>query len=168
MTSSEPPPQQPSWWSQEPAGGEPAASAPGDGRPDEQPTQPVPAAWQAPGDTLGSTGPARRPVGLLVAGAVVLALVAGLLGGAAGAWWQGRAGGGTNRAVTLPAPAPGTTARPAGSVAGVASAVLPSVVAIQVTGADGAGTGSGFVIRSDGYIVTNNHVVAGAAGGGSI
>jgi len=107
-------------------------------------------------------------VGLLVAGAVVLALVAGLLGGAAGGWWQARSGAGTNRAVTLPTPAAGTTARPTGSVAGIAAGVLPSVVAIKVTGADGSGTGSGFVIRSDGYIVTNNHVVAEAAGGGGI
>jgi len=53
-------------------------------------------------------------------------------------------------------------------VAGIASGVLPSVVAIKVTGAGGSGTGSGFVIRSDGYIVTNNHVVAEAAGGGDI
>ncbi len=168
MTATPPPPQEPSWWSQAPTAG-PAGDADGGADPGSDPDV-VPASWQVPGDTLGGTAtpPGRRPVGLLVAGAVVLALVAGLLGGAAGAWWQGRAGGGTNRSVTLPAPATGSTARPASSVAGIASTVLPSVVAIQVTGADGAGTGSGFVIRSDGYIVTNNHVVAAAAGGGSI
>lgn len=121
-------------------------------------------------DTLGGTvAPRRRrPVGLLVAGAVVVALVAGLIGGAAGAWWQGRSSAGLNRAISLPTPSAGTTARPADSVAGVSAAVLPSVVAIKVAGADGSGTGSGFVIRADGYIVTNNHVVAEAAGGGSI
>ncbi len=165
MTSTEPPPaQEPSWWSQPPSiPGETADETADD-------TAVVPGAWQAPGDTLGGepTPRRRRPVGLIVTGAVVLALVAGLLGGAAGAWWQGRNGAGTNRSVTLPAPATGSTARPASSVAGIAAAVLPSVVAIQVTGADGAGTGSGFVIRSDGYIVTNNHVVAEAAGGGRI
>ena len=174
MTAAPPPPQEPSWWSQtppvDPDRGEPGPDGGPEGQAARADTEVVPQAWQAPGDSLGgTTAPAgRRPIGLLVAGAVVLALVAGLLGGAAGAWWQGRTSGGTNRSVTLPVPATGSTARPASSVAGIASSVLPSVVAIQVTGADGAGTGSGFVIRADGYIVTNNHVVAAAAGGGSI
>lgn len=50
----------------------------------------------------------------------------------------------------------------------VADQNLPSVVTIQAKGAVGAGTGSGEVIRSDGYIMTNNHVIAVAAGGGSV
>jgi putative serine protease PepD len=58
--------------------------------------------------------------------------------------------------------------RPANSIAGVAGQVLPSVVSLTVTGGAGGGTGSGFVIREDGYILTNNHVVADAADGGRI
>lgn len=50
----------------------------------------------------------------------------------------------------------------------VASQVLPSVVTIQVESASPPGSGSGQVIRSDGYILTNNHVVSAAATGGSI
>jgi putative serine protease PepD len=50
----------------------------------------------------------------------------------------------------------------------VADKVLPSVVTISASGADGAGTGSGEVIRTDGYILTNNHVIAIAANGGSV
>ncbi|WP_298454579.1 S1C family serine protease [uncultured Cellulomonas sp.] len=44
----------------------------------------------------------------------------------------------------------------------VASAVSASVVAIQVSTANGGGEGSGVIIDKDGHILTNNHVVAGA------
>jgi putative serine protease PepD len=50
----------------------------------------------------------------------------------------------------------------------VAKDVLPSVVTISARGSRGAGTGSGEVIRSDGYILTNNHVISIAADGGSV
>ncbi len=50
----------------------------------------------------------------------------------------------------------------------VADQVLPSVVTISASGTGGAGTGSGEVIRSDGYILTNNHVIAIAANGGKV
>src|SRR5262249_59752741 len=52
------------------------------------------------------------------------------------------------------------------NVTSVADQVLPSVVTISARGQGGAGTGSGEVIRSDGYILTNNHVIAIAANGG--
>jgi putative serine protease PepD len=42
------------------------------------------------------------------------------------------------------------------------------VVTIAATGSGGSGTGSGEVIRSDGYILTNNHVISVAANGGSV
>ncbi|MFN8075951.1 MAG: trypsin-like peptidase domain-containing protein [Kineosporiaceae bacterium] len=71
-----------------------------------------------------------------------------------------------------PAPAPVSgqsgQARPRDSVAGIAAAILPSVVALRVTSSDGTATGSGFVIRADGYILTNNHVVASAPKGDSV
>jgi putative serine protease PepD len=53
-------------------------------------------------------------------------------------------------------------------VTSVANRVIPSVVTISARGSGGAGTGSGEVIKSDGYIVTNNHVIAIAANGGSV
>jgi len=53
-------------------------------------------------------------------------------------------------------------------VTSVANEVLPSVVTISARGSGGGGTGSGEVIRSDGYILTNNHVISIAANGGSV
>jgi putative serine protease PepD len=50
----------------------------------------------------------------------------------------------------------------------VADKVLPSVVTISAKGASSAGTGSGEIIKSDGYILTNNHVIASAASNGSL
>lgn len=50
----------------------------------------------------------------------------------------------------------------------VAGNTLPSVVTIAATGSAGSGTGSGEVIRSNGYILTNNHVISVAADGGAL
>jgi putative serine protease PepD len=54
------------------------------------------------------------------------------------------------------------------NVTSVAEHQLPAVVTINAGGATGGGVGSGEVIRSDGYILTNNHVIAPAVGGGSL
>ncbi len=52
--------------------------------------------------------------------------------------------------------------RPPNSVAGIAARVLPSVVSISVLTEIGRESGSGFIIRSNGFIITNNHVIADA------
>jgi putative serine protease PepD len=65
------------------------------------------------------------------------------------------------------APAPAVD-RPPDSVAGIAARLLPSVVKIDVNGGGQAGSGSGFVIRGDGYILTNNHVAELAGDSGQI
>jgi putative serine protease PepD len=54
------------------------------------------------------------------------------------------------------------------SFAAIAARVLPAVVSINVSGSGQKDTGSGVVLRSDGYILTNNHVVSAAANGGSV
>jgi putative serine protease PepD len=54
------------------------------------------------------------------------------------------------------------------AVTSVADKVLPSVVTISAAGPGGSGTGSGEVIKSGGYILTNNHVIAIAANGGKV
>jgi putative serine protease PepD len=55
-----------------------------------------------------------------------------------------------------------TIERSPDSVAGIAARVLPSVVSIETTSKVGGGSGSGFVISSNGYLLTNNHVIADA------
>ena len=55
-----------------------------------------------------------------------------------------------------------------GSITGAAAKIQPSVVTIDVSGQNEQGNGSGVVIRSDGYIVTNDHVVSVAANGGTL
>ena len=59
-----------------------------------------------------------------------------------------------------------TIERAPDSIAGTAQRVLPSVVSIQTRSLTGGGTGSGFFIDSDGFILTNNHVISSAAQSG--
>ncbi len=61
-----------------------------------------------------------------------------------------------------------------GTPESAAAVISPSVVTIEVSGQGSAfgqaqsGTGSGVIIRSEGYILTNNHVVDVAVDGGSV
>jgi putative serine protease PepD len=55
-----------------------------------------------------------------------------------------------------------------GSVEQVAKNVLPSVVKLDVQAGQGAGSGSGIIIDSDGLILTNEHVASLAESGGEI
>ena len=125
-------------------------------------------AYGEPPYATGPIPPQRRPnrwARWTVAGAGALVLFVGA--GAGGAAIALHYGGGS----TLPAvqPAQGTSSKTAnGSVASVAKAVSPSVVAISVQVANGEVQGSGVIMKSDGTILTNNHVVADAANGGTI
>jgi putative serine protease PepD len=62
----------------------------------------------------------------------------------------------------------GASNKSATGIAAIAQAVQPSVVSITVTTQTGEGEGSGIILRSDGVILTNNHVVADAAQGGQM
>lgn len=95
---------------------------------------------------------------LPTASIVVLALVAGLLGGILGGdATKGLISSGVNLVSST-----STIERSPDSIAGIAARVLPSVVSIETMSRSGGGSGSGFVIDPNGYLLTNNHVVADA------
>ncbi|HWO52591.1 MAG TPA: trypsin-like peptidase domain-containing protein, partial [Ornithinibacter sp.] len=141
-------------------------------------TQPVPtttaaAAYPAypPLTTPSETEPtrARRGPGwgALIGVSIAVALLAGLVGGLLGGALADRGSPGTSGA-PAPSVGAGATTRANGTVANIAARATPSVVTLQVSGADGSGTGSGWVYDDAGHIVTNNHVVAGVADDGEI
>ncbi|SEC64226.1 putative serine protease PepD [Streptomyces sp. 2131.1] len=110
-------------------------------------------------------GRRRNRRGTMLIGALLLALVAGGIGGGIGAYIE-RNGGLTS--VELPQDERDGGGRAPDSVAGIAASALPSVVTLHVSGDTESGTGTGFVLDDRGHILTNNHVVAPAGSSGDI
>ena len=118
--------------------------------------------WRHPSEVSGAAPP--RP--LRARSSWTLALLSGMVGAllAAGAVAVAM---GDRREVTHEVverstpPAPGASTG-AGSVVDIAQRARPAIVQIRVSGAQGEGSGSGVVFRSDGHLLTNFHVVDGA------
>ncbi|MFF7849300.1 S1C family serine protease [Streptomyces sp. NPDC007910] len=138
--------------------------------------------WPPPPPTVPSWGAQHAPVppapaaprrrtGGLVAAVLVAALVAGGIGGGIGYWAAERGDDAIGSTTVSSGDSPASFKRDPGTVAAVAAKALPSVGTIQAKsgGSQGeGGTGTGFVYDQEGHIVTNNHVVASAADGGTL
>jgi putative serine protease PepD len=97
--------------------------------------------------------------------AIIAGVLSGLLAGALGFTTASVVGNTPSPSISLPAASGELSTRADDSIAGIAQAVLPVVVSIDVSSGQRSGTGSGFVIRStslESFILTNNHVVTGA------
>ncbi|WP_222854045.1 S1C family serine protease [Fodinicola acaciae] len=132
--------------------------------PPQPPTPPAP-----PPADLPAARPSRQVgLGLLAIVAVVVALLAGSLGGALGYVAASRGGAGVGNVFGGGGGTPPLANRSPGTIAAIAQKVQPAVVSVEIRGQTESGNGSGFVVRQDGYIITNNHVAEPAANGGTL
>ena len=118
--------------------------------------------------------PPQRPRRSGPGGVIALAALTALLVGAGAGFGAARLAADEESAAqvdpgasTNPAPAPLPPGETTSTVE-VARRVRPGTVMIEVGAGNGTETGSGFVLDRQGHLMTNNHVVAGAAGGSRI
>ena len=135
-------------------------------QPTASPHDPYHSAHQAITAPIPRLRPKKSRRGAIVAGAVAVAVVGGGIGAATmGITGRANDATATKGAIAQAPAAPHPAAKqPAGSVEQVAAKVMPSVVKLQIDMGGQGDEGSGIVLSADGLILTNNHVVAPAAG----
>jgi len=102
-------------------------------------------------------------------GRISLLLVAALVGGLAGHYAAPSSGGPGGVTINAVTNSPGAAVLPSGmSIPTLVHRLLPSVVSIDVTGGGSEDQGTGMIITKSGLVITNNHVIAAAVGGGTI
>jgi len=113
----------------------------------------------------GHDGGRRRPW----LGIAAIAVVAALLGGLVGGWLTKRSTPTSSITIEQSPVKPGAELLSnSASIPVLVRNVSPAVVSIDVTSAAGQDQGTGMIITHNGYVVTNNHVIAAAAAGGTI
>ena len=95
--------------------------------------------------------------------------MAALVGGLAGHYASNGTTSGNSVTVNSVNTAPAAAVLPSGmSIPSLVQKVSPSVVSIDVKGQGTEDQGTGMIISANGLVITNNHVIAAAANGGSI
>jgi len=137
---------------------------PGDG---EDPAY-VPEAAPLTPDAPALASAARSPKGVWST-RLSLLLVAALVGGLAGHYSAPSSSGSGGVTVNQVANSPSGAVLPNGtSIPALVRRVVPTVVSIDVKGQGSEDQGTGMIISSNGLVITNNHVIAAAVGGGTI
>jgi putative serine protease PepD len=113
----------------------------------------------------GGANPHRKRRRTMVAAAVAALVIAGgVAGGAVGA----QIDNGGSAAASTTATTAATATASSNNLADVVDKVSPSIVTVMANTAQGTAEGSGIILTADGRVVTNNHVVEGAAGSGAV